>query len=151
MTLNPAEFPPIQLYEGMSMEAVTEAIEAKYHARRANGIRRHYLDAGSNPVVVLLHGFPETSFAWRFQIPVLARHYPVIAPDLRALRTSTTGRTTGTGQRIAGGISAQLEGRMTLQPISRASRDPRATLIASVISPTVVQDPPSDDGSRDDA
>jgi pimeloyl-ACP methyl ester carboxylesterase len=31
----------------------------------------------------LLHGFPETSFAWRFQIPVLARHYRVIAPDLR--------------------------------------------------------------------
>jgi pimeloyl-ACP methyl ester carboxylesterase len=31
----------------------------------------------------LLHGFPETSFAWRFQIPALARHYRVIAPDLR--------------------------------------------------------------------
>jgi len=33
--------------------------------------------------VVLLHGFPETSFAWRFQIPALSAHYRVIAPDLR--------------------------------------------------------------------
>jgi pimeloyl-ACP methyl ester carboxylesterase len=33
--------------------------------------------------VVLLHGFPETHYAWRHQIPVLAQHYRVIAPDLR--------------------------------------------------------------------
>jgi haloacetate dehalogenase len=50
---------------------------------RANGIRQFYLEAGAGPPVVLLHGFPETSFAWRFQIPALAPHYRVIAPDLR--------------------------------------------------------------------
>jgi haloacetate dehalogenase len=53
------------------------------HTLRANGIRQHYLDSGSGPVVVLLHGFPETNFAWRFQIPVLANQFRVIAPDLR--------------------------------------------------------------------
>ncbi len=50
---------------------------------RANGIRQFYLEAGAGPPVVLLHGFPETSFAWRFQIPALASQYRVIAPDLR--------------------------------------------------------------------
>ena len=50
---------------------------------RANGIRQYYLEAGNGPPVVLLHGFPETNYAWRYQIPVLARHYRVIAPDLR--------------------------------------------------------------------
>lgn len=50
---------------------------------RANGIRQFYLEAGEGPPVVLLHGFPETSFAWRFQIPPLASRYHVIAPDLR--------------------------------------------------------------------
>ncbi|MGY3390725.1 haloacetate dehalogenase [Bradyrhizobium sp. USDA 3311] len=50
---------------------------------RANGIRQFYLEAGAGPPIVLLHGFPETSFAWRFQIPALAPHYRVIAPDLR--------------------------------------------------------------------
>jgi haloacetate dehalogenase len=50
---------------------------------RANGIRQYYLEAGSGPPVVLLHGFPETNYAWRYQIPALARRYRVVAPDLR--------------------------------------------------------------------
>jgi len=58
-------------------------IEIKSHTVHANGIRQHYLDAGEGAPVVLLHGFPETSFAWRHQIPELARKYRVIAPDLR--------------------------------------------------------------------
>ncbi|HTF66731.1 MAG TPA: alpha/beta hydrolase [Edaphobacter sp.] len=49
----------------------------------ANGIRQHYLTAGEGPPVALLHGFPETSYAWRYQIPELAKKYHVIAPDLR--------------------------------------------------------------------
>jgi haloacetate dehalogenase len=59
------------------------SIEVKNHTVRANGIRQHYLEAGQGAPVVLLHGFPETSFAWRFQIPELAKRYRVIAPDLR--------------------------------------------------------------------
>ena len=58
-------------------------IDIQHHTVRANGIRQHYLEAGQGAPVVLLHGFPETSFAWRFQMPELARHYRVIAPDLR--------------------------------------------------------------------
>jgi haloacetate dehalogenase len=50
---------------------------------RANGIRHHYVTAGDGPPVVLLDGFPETSYAWRYQIPELAKKYHVIAPDLR--------------------------------------------------------------------
>jgi haloacetate dehalogenase len=50
---------------------------------RANGIRQHYLEAGDGPAVVLLHGFPETSYAWRYQIPELAKKYHVIPSDLR--------------------------------------------------------------------
>ena len=59
------------------------SIAITHHTLTANGIRQHYLDAGQGAPVVLLHGFPETNFAWRFQIPVLAEHYRVIAPDLR--------------------------------------------------------------------
>ena len=46
-------------------------------------MQQHFLEAGSGAPVVLLHGFPETSFAWRHQIPVLAERFRVIAPDLR--------------------------------------------------------------------
>jgi epoxide hydrolase 4 len=32
---------------------------------------------------VLLHGFPESSYEWRYQIPALAARHRVVAPDLR--------------------------------------------------------------------
>jgi epoxide hydrolase 4 len=49
-----------------------------------NGIRMHYVTQGSGPLIVLLHGFPEFWYSWRFQISFLAEHgYAVIAPDLR--------------------------------------------------------------------
>ena len=52
-------------------------------------IRIHYVIAGSGPPVVLLHGFPQTWYMWRKQIPVLAQHYTVIAPDLRGFGESS--------------------------------------------------------------
>ena len=49
----------------------------------ANGLRFHVVEAGSGPLVLLLHGFPEFWYGWRNQIPALARHFRVVAPDLR--------------------------------------------------------------------
>ena len=50
----------------------------------ADGIQVFYRSAGdpSAPVVLLLHGFPSSSFMFRELIPRLADHYRVIAPDL---------------------------------------------------------------------
>lgn len=50
---------------------------------QANGIRMHYVTAGKGPLLLLLHGFPEFWYAWRHQIPALAEHFQVVAPDLR--------------------------------------------------------------------
>lgn len=50
---------------------------------RINGIRMHYVTAGNGPLIVLLHGFPEFWYAWRKQIPALAKRFTVVAPDLR--------------------------------------------------------------------
>jgi pimeloyl-ACP methyl ester carboxylesterase len=50
---------------------------------RVNGVRLHFLEDGKGPLVLLLHGFPETSYAWRKQMPALAAHFRVVAPDLR--------------------------------------------------------------------
>lgn len=55
----------------------------EHHRVRANGVKMHYVEAGEGPCVVLLHGFPETWYAWRHQMGPLAAHYRVIAPDLR--------------------------------------------------------------------
>ena len=50
----------------------------------ADGVRVFYRAAGDTtaPVVLLLHGFPASSFMFRELIPRLADHYRVIAPDL---------------------------------------------------------------------
>jgi pimeloyl-ACP methyl ester carboxylesterase len=50
----------------------------------ADGIQVFYREAGDPqaPVVLLLHGFPTSSFMYRELIPRLADHYRVIAPDL---------------------------------------------------------------------
>lgn len=61
------------------------------HRQAQNGaVDIHYVVAGAGDPVVLLHGFPETWFAWRELIPRIAGTHRVIAPDLRGLGDSTT-------------------------------------------------------------
>lgn len=59
-----------------------------HHFIEANQIRLHYVAQGEGEPVVLLHGFPEFWYAWRYQIPVLSRHFRVIVPDLRGYNDS---------------------------------------------------------------
>jgi pimeloyl-ACP methyl ester carboxylesterase len=50
----------------------------------ADGVRVFYREAGTKdaPVILLLHGFPASSFQYRELMPLLADRYRVIAPDL---------------------------------------------------------------------
>ena len=55
------------------------------------GVRLHLVEAGpaDGPLVLLLHGFPESWAAWRHQIPALAAAgYRVWAPDQRGYNRS---------------------------------------------------------------
>jgi len=54
------------------------------HRTNADGLQVFYRAAGApnSPVVLLLHGFPASSFMFRELIPRLAQTYRVIAPDL---------------------------------------------------------------------
>jgi pimeloyl-ACP methyl ester carboxylesterase len=53
-----------------------------------NNIRLHCVTQGEGELVILLHGFPEFWYSWRYQIPVLARHFKVVVPDLRGYNDS---------------------------------------------------------------
>lgn len=56
-----------------------------------NGMRMHYVEAGraGDPLVVLLHGFPELWWSWRHQIQALvAAGFRVVAPDQRGYADS---------------------------------------------------------------
>jgi len=51
---------------------------------RANGVRLRIAEAGKGPLVILLHGFPESWYSWRHQLTAFAdAGYHVVAPDLR--------------------------------------------------------------------
>lgn len=51
---------------------------------KTNGIRLRVAQQGTGPVVLLLHGFPSSWYAWRHQLPALAAAgYRAVAPDLR--------------------------------------------------------------------
>jgi 2-hydroxymuconate-semialdehyde hydrolase len=55
---------------------------------RSSGGELAYHDEGSGPAVLLLHGFPVSSYLWRGLIPALAARHRVIAPDLLGLGDS---------------------------------------------------------------
>lgn len=49
-----------------------------------NNIRMHIAEQGTGPLVILCHGFPESWYSWRHQIPALAAAgFHVVAPDQR--------------------------------------------------------------------
>jgi pimeloyl-ACP methyl ester carboxylesterase len=49
-----------------------------------NGIRMHIAECGEGPLVLLLHGFPESWYSWRHQLPALAAQgFHAVAPDQR--------------------------------------------------------------------
>lgn len=59
-------------------------LELRHRFVEANGIRIHIAEQGEGPLVLLCHGFPETWYSWRYQLPVLAQAgFHVVAPDLR--------------------------------------------------------------------
>src|SRR5215470_15597171 len=54
----------------------------------SGGVKIHYVAAGKGPLVVLIHGFPDYHYTWRWQMPALAKHFQVVAIDLRGYNKS---------------------------------------------------------------
>ena len=62
-------------------------MESKF--AETGGARLHYFEAGKGELVLLLHGYAQTSHMWRPLIPLLARTHRVVAPDLRGFGGSS--------------------------------------------------------------
>jgi pimeloyl-ACP methyl ester carboxylesterase len=59
-------------------------IKVSHRAVETNGIRMHLAEAGSGPLVVLCHGFPESWYSWRHQLTALSEAgFHAVAPDMR--------------------------------------------------------------------
>ena len=63
-----------------------EQVEHRY-AENA-GVKIHYVVAGTGPLVVMVHGFPDFWYSWRDQIAALRDNYRIAAVDLRGYNKS---------------------------------------------------------------
>jgi magnesium chelatase accessory protein len=81
------------------------------HSRfvEAGGLRWHVQVAGSGPILLLLHGTGAATHSWRDLLPLLAKDFTVVAPDLPG-HAFTQGRAgKGTLPAMASGVAALLE------------------------------------------
>ena len=72
-------------------------------------LRQHVVTGGDGPPLLLVHGWPQTWYAWRLIMPALARDFQVIAPDQRGCGLSGRpegGYDTGT---LAGDLAALMD------------------------------------------
>lgn len=87
------------------------------------GVRMHYVTGGTGPPLVLLHGWPQTWFAWRGIMPALAERYTVYAVDLPGLgdsEGSPTGYDKATLARYVHGLVAD---KLGLDTVSLVAHD----------------------------
>jgi pimeloyl-ACP methyl ester carboxylesterase len=65
-------------------------IESRVEHRYADnaGVKIHYAFAGSGPLVVMMHGFPDYWYSWRHQMAALAPGFRVAALDMRGYNLS---------------------------------------------------------------
>ena len=64
--------------------------EPRHRVVSANGIRIHLVEQGEGPLVLLVHGFPESWYSWRNQLPALAdAGYHAVAIDVRGYGRSS--------------------------------------------------------------
>src|SRR5262245_6470608 len=64
----------------------TDTFKSRYI--QAGDVRLHAVIGGDGPPLLLIHGWPETWYAWRLVMPALARDFTVIAPDQRGIGLS---------------------------------------------------------------
>lgn len=52
------------------------------------GVKIHYATLGAGPLVVMIHGFPDFWYSWRYQMAALADRFQLVAIDLRGYNLS---------------------------------------------------------------
>ncbi|GGR84677.1 epoxide hydrolase [Streptomyces aureoverticillatus] len=79
----------------MSASASLDVKHTLLESAESPGVRIHAVEQGSGPLVLLVHGFPETWYSWRRQLPALAEAgYRAVAIDVRGYGRSSKPRGT---------------------------------------------------------
>ncbi|MFP7834609.1 alpha/beta fold hydrolase [Marisediminicola sp. LYQ134] len=97
--------------------------EVQHHAADVNGTTLHYVSAGtSGSPILLVHGFPETWWAFHRLIPLLAAEHRVFALDLRGFGDSATAADGFTSADAAEDLHA-LIAELGVGPVHLAAQD----------------------------
>jgi pimeloyl-ACP methyl ester carboxylesterase len=69
---------------------MTNTYDVRHRLVASNGIRLHVAECGTGPTVLMIHGFPESWYSWRDQLPALAAAgYHAVALDVRGYGRSS--------------------------------------------------------------
>lgn len=100
---------------------------AQHHYADLGDVQLHYLTmgqpSGQTVPVVLLHGWPQSGYAWRKVMPTLARAHYVIAPDLRGLGDSSRPLVGYDKKTIANDVWRLLHDQLGLQQFNVVGHD----------------------------
>ncbi len=77
-----------EISQEMQREMARSQLNWHHDFIATNGVKLHYVAAGSGPLMLLLHGFPECWYSWRYQLMEFAQDYRVVALDLRGYNDS---------------------------------------------------------------
>ncbi len=82
--------PAYPRYPGLPVRRCNGYVPAMLHRTlEVEGLRLHLAEQGEGPLVLLLHGFPESWYSWRHQLPALAEAgFRAVAPDQRGYADS---------------------------------------------------------------
>lgn len=72
----------------LALSFAAHAVEFKDGYADSNGVKIHYVTAGTGPLIVMVHGFPDFWYTWRNQMEALSSQYQVAALDLRGYNLS---------------------------------------------------------------
>ncbi|MDW0223645.1 MAG: alpha/beta hydrolase [Nitrososphaeraceae archaeon] len=91
------------LSDGISFQI--DNVTFTHHTASVNGIQLHYVMGGKGDPILLLHGYPQSWYEWRYVMPDLAKNHIVIAADLRGFGDSSKPMTGYDGKTIAEDIN----------------------------------------------
>ena len=69
-----------------NVEGIESEVEHGYVNN--NGVKIHYASLGTGPLVIMIHGFPDFWYTWRYQMKGLSNHFRTVAIDLRGYNLS---------------------------------------------------------------
>ncbi|MFD0795429.1 alpha/beta fold hydrolase [Mucilaginibacter litoreus] len=93
------------------------------------GLNILYYDQGKGETILLLHGWPQTAYTWRFIFPELTKRYRVIAPDLPG--TGGSDSANGYDTRSVAGLFARFLNALDTGPVHFVGHDIGAWIATS--------------------